>query len=457
MNQTLKKVALGAICMVSASTLLAQEPIKKQAFKGVIIHHADGKIEKSASIVWNEKFFSAIGSSSTDGALTVDGGDTLHVYPAFIDGLGTHGSPSAASAEKVDDPGNPSLSRAGIEPHRKPHLMWDAKKAKEFEAALAAGFGAANLALEGYMLPGSTDLAVMTNGTPLVIAPEIGQAAGFVNAPGGWRNGVYPSTLMGLMARYRQLWYDATALKAHIAGYEAGTIAEPPVRSQEHEAMFPYLDGSKKLFFVADESEDIERLFKLQDELGFSFVLVSGKEAYKKAEMLKARNIDVLASFSFDIKKEEKKKGKKDAVSDSTATDDVEDKEDEVEAVVEKKVDEAVVAFDKKAADARAAQLMNIRKLMDAGVNVGYASLGEKKGDFKKGVEAMLKAGYTEAELVKLLSHSTAKILMAADQLGQIKSGQMANFFVTDKEMSDKKAKILYTVSGGVLKDHRND
>lgn len=444
MNQTLKKVALGAICVASAGALLAQEPIKKQAFKGVIIHHADGKTEQAASIVWNEKFFSAIGNTSTDGALTVHGGDTLHVYPAFIDGLGTHGSPAPARAEGVDDPGNPPLSRAGIEPHRKPHLMWDEKKAKDFETILAAGFGAANLSLEGFMLPGSTDLAVMTNGTPLVIAPETGQAAGFVNAPGGWRNGVYPSTLMGLMARYRQLWYDATALKAHIEGYEAGTIAEPPVRSQEHEALFPYLDGKKKLFFVADDSEDIERLFKLQDELGFSFVLVSGKEAYKKAEMLKARNIDVLASFSFDIKKEEKKKEKKSA--DSTATEEVEEK-----------VDEAVQAFEKKAAEERAVQLMNIRKLMDAGIKVGYASIGEKKGDFKKGIEAMLKAGYTEAELVKLLSHNTAEILMAGDKLGQIKAGQMANFFVTDKEMSDKKAKILYTVSGGVLKDHTND
>lgn len=431
--------ALMGLCAI-APALKAQEPIKKRAFSGVHVHHADGKLQKNVNLLWTEKFITEVGKASVEGYLSIDGGDSLHVYPAFIDGYGTHGSADADRGGSVDDPGNPPLDRAGIQPHRKPHLMWDEKKYKEFEQALKMGFGAANLALKGYMLPGATDIAVMTDGTPLVILPESGQAAAFANAPGGWRNGVYPSTLMGVMARFRQLWYDAEALKSHIELYEAGKVAEPPVRSQEHEALFDYLNGQKPLYFVADAAEDIERILKLQDELGFSFVLVSGKEAYKKVDELKARKIAVLATFSFDGEEEkESKKGDKDK------------KEAEEELSEDEK------AFKERAMKARAEQIQNIKTLMKSGVKVGYASMGEGKGDFKKGMKALMSADYSENELLQVLTVNTAEILGVGAQLGHLKKQYMANFIVTDKPLSDEKAKILYTVSGGVLKDHTRD
>lgn len=451
MNQNLKKIAIAALGFLCFSGLNAQNPIKKQAFTGVTIHYANGKTSQKASITWNTKFFEAIGKANTNGALTWDGGDSLHVYPAFIDGMGTHGSPdNPRRAESVDDPGNPPLSRAGIQPHRKPHLNWDEKKAKELESILKSGFGAANLGLNGFMMSGSIDLVVLTDGTPLVIMPETGQAAAFANAPGGWRNGVYPSTLMGLMARFRQLWFDAEALKKHIELYEAGKIAEPPIRSQEHEALFDYLDGSKKLYFVADTPEDIERVFKLQDELGFKFVLVSGKHAHEKSSELKARNVDVLATFNFDLSEEKKKSdwGKKKGKDKEVEK---EETEEEVET------DPEVEAFKAKAEEARKEQLHNIKNLMKAGVRVGYASIGEDKGAFKKGMQALMEEGYTETELLMLLTQHTAEIIGAGDKIGKLESGYMANFMVTDKPLSDKKAKILYTVSGGVVKDHTKE
>lgn len=432
MIQSLRLLSAITLCLFSSGMLLAQEPIKKRAFSGVHVHHIDGKVKKNASILWNEQLLETVGKANTDLYLTIDGGDSLHVYPGFIDGYGTHGSPKTERAEKVDDPGNPPLERAGIESAQSAHELWDEKSAKGLESALKQGILLANLAPNGFMIPGKMDLTLLQDAAPLVILPESGMAASLSNAPGGWRNGVYPSTLMGVMSRYRQLWYDAQALHDHIEHYEAGRVAKPPVRNQALEAMFPYLKKEKPLFIVANTPEDIERIFKLQNELDFNWVLVSGKMAHHKAVELKERNIPVLATFTFDGEAPKKKKNKKDR----------EELSDEQKAFMERK--EA----------ARNDQIQNIKNLMKSDVKVGYASYGEEKKDFMDGMKAMMEADYKEEELLAVLTKNTAEILGVFNQVGSLEKGKMANFFVTDKPITEEKFKILYTVSGGVLKDH---
>ena len=43
----------------------------------------------------------------------------------------------------------------------------------------------------------------------------------FDTAPGGWGSGAYPSTQMGVMAYFRQLMYDASALQEHMIYFKA--------------------------------------------------------------------------------------------------------------------------------------------------------------------------------------------------------------------------------------------
>ena len=68
-----------------------------------------------------------------------------------------------------------------------------------------------------------------------------------------------------------------------------------PEQNDVLEALFPLVNNDYPLFFEVDTKEEIERLFRLQDEFGFEVVLVSAKEASALSEELKARNIAVLA------------------------------------------------------------------------------------------------------------------------------------------------------------------
>src|SRR5690606_30629988 len=115
--------------------------------------------------------------------------------------------------------------------------------------------------------------------------------------PGGWGTGAYPSTLMGVMAKFRQDMFDAKALNEHMQYYAQNPEMPAPKRDNVLEAMFPLVNNNVPLFFEADSKEDIERLFHLQDQFGLKVVIVSGKEAYAKADELKRRNIPVLASI----------------------------------------------------------------------------------------------------------------------------------------------------------------
>src|SRR5699024_11541347 len=67
---------------------------------------------------------------------------------------------------------------------------------------------------------------------------------------------------------------------------------------------YPVMEQQQPFYFVADSKENIERMFWLQDELGFEVILVSGKEAHEKADELKARKIPVLASIELPEKPE---------------------------------------------------------------------------------------------------------------------------------------------------------
>src|SRR5699024_11219843 len=64
------------------------------------------------------------------------------------------------------------------------------------------------------------------------------------------------------------------------------------------------LQQQHSCYVEADSKENIERMFWLQDELGFDVILVSGKEAHEKTDELKARKIPVLASIELPEKPE---------------------------------------------------------------------------------------------------------------------------------------------------------
>ncbi|MEQ8525697.1 amidohydrolase family protein [Gracilimonas sp.] len=424
------------------------------ALKNITIHNADGSVTESATIVWRDGVIEAVGTNVNIpfDAFEIDGGDSLHVYPGFIDGYSTWGSPDLPrNLEALDNPGNPPYDRAGIQPERRPSLILN--KDKAFAAGMKAGFTTAALYPNGYMLPGRVEvfyLAPESDGVALM-KENLALAGSFEEAPGGWTNGAYPSTMMGVMAQFRQLMFDATALQQHIKYYNQNPEMPAPKRNEVLEALFPLVNKSAPLYFKVDTKEHIERLLKLQDEFGFKAVIVSGKEAYAKSAELKRRNIPVLASIDFTEAPDWYTKMKK---AEEKSDDDKEEASEEKE----EDISEEEQQYRDKRLEAWKAEVTNIKKLIDAGVAVGYASAGLELKDLSKNLEILLdEGGLTEADVVKLMTSNTASILGLNNAIGSITKGKNASFTVFDKAMSEDKAKVLHSISNGTIHEFNGE
>lgn len=459
-------VTLALVCIVALS-LYAQQPpgqssgsetnlkIPAYALTNVILHKSDGTVTESASIVWRNGVIEAVGNNVDIpfDAFVINGGDSLHVYPGFIDGLALWGSPKAErNLPQLPDPGNPPYARGGIQPERKPSELLTSDKA--FESALKAGFTTAAIGLEGNMLPGEVQVFTLKpeEVNDGLYADHIGMMFQFEEAPGGWGSGAYPSTLMGVMAQFRQLMFDAIALRDHINYYKMNPEMPAPQRDAVLESLFPVINKEMTVYFNGDSKEDIERFFRLQDQFGFSAVLVSGKEAYAVAEELKRRNIPVLASVDVTDTPEWYAKSKKEAGKEKKTDEESVDTEEVDKAKEEKELTEEEQAYRERQLAAWKDEVMNIKKLREAGVMVGYASVGMELKDLKAKLEILLdEGGLTEEDLIDIMTRKTSAILGINAAFGELKRGANASFTVFDKPFTEKKAKATHSISNGKI------
>jgi imidazolonepropionase-like amidohydrolase len=413
------KTGIAMLVLLGIGTSVHAQAVPAQAFTRVTVHLADGTSIPNASIVWRNGVIEAVGTNVTlpfDARVT-NGGDSLHVYPGFIDGLATWGAPEVprpSPTERIARPAEPGYERAGIQPERSVMPLLK-KDAPEFNLARNNGFTLAGIAPQGLMLPGQLSVFQVKGDETAnsIYRRDIAPKASLAGA-----RGVYPGTIMGVLSRYRQLFNHATVLKARQTANEANVGRDAVL-----EALYPVMEKKTPFYFIADDREDIGRVIKLSDELGFRFVLVSGKDAGYHAAELAKRGVPVLASI------------------DLTA-----------------RPDTAKIAAGEHAAwharqmETWTSHVRNIRTLLDAGVTVGYASNGLKPADVRKNLDLLISdGGLTEADVVKMMTSSTATILGLNTVAGDIRTGRLADLVVTTKPLATKNTKILYTVTGGQL------
>lgn len=440
-----RTTAFCIVLLLVCSLQVWSQSTPAQAFENVTIHTADGNTIESGTIVWRNGVITSVGKDAAVpfDAYVRDGGDSLHVYPGFIDGLALWGSPDIEhNSGTPDEPGDPSYKRAGIQPQRSPAdlLQPDDKALAE---APKHGFTTALLGLKGRMLPGQADLFFIKGeetGDQL-LQSSIAAVAQFEEAGGA----AYPSTTMALMAQFRQLFNNARALKEQ-QHYFASTSGNYPAPRENNvlEALYPVMEQQQPFFFVVDSKENIERLFWLQDELGFEVVIVSGKEAYRKADALKKRGIPVLASVDLPEKPEWKKAQNK------------KEKSEKVEKV--KEITEEMRVFRERQLTAYKADIENISKLIEAGVKVGYASNGLKLTDIQKNFKTLKEeGGLSDEQILQILTQSTADILGYGQKLGDLEQGRIASFTVYSKPFMQEKATALYSVTDGEITEFESE
>ena len=369
-------------------------------------------------------------------------GDSLYVYPGFIDGLTRNGlmkpkEDPNQTRERPKDPGNPTSEQAGITPYNdvRQALSPTEKTLDEFRAL---GFTTAHVVPYGGMLPGTGAFVLYSGKSPdeMLLEPK---ATFYTELTPAQR--VYPNTVIGVIAKWRELYKQATLSKNYASAYAANRAGlTRPAVNRTTESFYPVIDKKLPVVFEADKYLDMQRVFALQKEFGFSLMLADVKEGWDAIPTVKATGTKVFLSLdlpedkTFEVKVDAKEKAKKDSIAR------LEKKLTAEREALEKRKTEAIKQFTAQAAE-----------YQKAGVVFGFSTLTVKSADVQKNLRRMIAAGLTEDQALAALTTSPAQLLGLSDRLGSIDQGKIANLVLSDKPYFKEKSKVKMVFVDGVL------
>ena len=368
--------------------------------------------------------------------------DSMFVYAGFIDALSHTGIPKDDSEKpKTSNPGQPTNEAAGIVPDKLSSSVLSAKE-KSIQSLRNLGFGISHIVPEGNMMPGSGAIIVLNgkSSQEMILKDDVSLFGTF---KGSGR--VYPSTIIGVLAKWKDLYRNAEIAKKHTASYEMNPQGVGrPAYDAATRALFPVIGKSKTIFMKTPDLLSIHRAMKLQSDLGFNMALCEVKQGTGIIDKIKAKNHAVLLSIDIPKaeKKDEDKKEKKETAKDSTDTKKkVEKKKEELDPEME--------AFKERKNKAIAEHIGQAAAFEKAGIPFSFSLESGKAKDLKTNLKAMIDAGLSESAALAGLTTNPAKLLGISNIAGPIEVGKMANLVMTDKSYFEEKSKIRYVFVEG--------
>ena len=195
-----------------------------------------------------------------------------------------------------------------------------------------------------------------------------------------------------------QAFDDAAAYRV---AKSAGTLEGTDAR---WEAMVPVLDGSTPLFIHAIDLQQIREALDFTLQRKLKFVLVGGQDAWRVADVLKARGIDVILHGPFDLPLRRHE------------------------------------GFD--------ATYANAGKLAAAGVRIAIASdattfAATLERNLPYAAGQAVSFGLPWDQGLRAITLAPAQILGVADRLGSLEAGKDASFLVSDGDPLDVRSEIV--------------
>lgn len=424
------------------AVLFAQEekklaPVTRTyAITNVNIIQGPGRKIDMGTIVVKDGLIVAVGKGiAVPPEATVIKADSMYVYAGFIDGLSNTGvkKPKEEREERVKDPGNPPPDRAGINPQVDVRQFLDPAE-RSVEEMRNLGFTVAQVVPYGNFLPGKAAV-ILLNGKSADDMVLVNQTALYSELTGA--RGMYPSTTMAVMAKWRELYRQSSYSKSYDQLYASNRNGLPR-SGNDHilEAFYPVIDQRIPVLFKSEKILEAQRIMTLKSDLGFPLVLADVKEGWPIINKLKASGAKIFLSLDLpeEIKKEEKKDGKKEEKPKGAAG-------------VEKE------ALDKRKADAIASYTAQAAEFQKAGIPFGFSASTAKSKDIPANLRRMIAAGLSEDAALAALTTTPAQLLGLSDRIGSIDAGKMANLVISDKSYFNEKAKVRYVfVDGDMFK-----
>lgn len=358
--------------------------------------------------------------------------DSMFIYAGFIDAFSNTGIPKTENKDtpKIPDPGNPPREIAGITPQYSSFNYYksDDKSVGELRSA---GFTVAHVMPRGYMLPGQTCLFMLKEGDTDVnlIKKDIGMAAQFLT-----NRNLYPSTVIGVMAAFRELYKNSEILLKNQAAYEAnpGGLSRPQIKKEEY-AFQHVVQKKQSIYFNASSSNQISRAIQLQKELGFPLVLANVKDGENLLSQTQNTTARIILSLDLPEESKENKKGKG---------------EEKLKSEEEKKFEESRV----KSLQNFEAQAASLEK---ANIPFSFASLDVKPSDILKNIRRMIRSGLSEKAALAALTTTPSEWFGISKMAGTVEKGKWANLIICDSMIFNEKAHIKWVMVEGKLFENK--
>ncbi len=422
------------------------------------------------------------------GAKIIEGEGRL-ATPAFIDVWTETGCETPAPVATQDRPidvvddvraAMRTANRKGVQPSFRAVdvLAFDEAGAEDHRKA---GFGTLLSTPMGELLAGRS--ALCTTGDrhlrDLVISPEVFHNGAFAATGRG-----YPSTLMGYFAQLRQFFYDVERHKVLEARREAGKADPRTAWDPELDAALGLLEAGELYVVKTRTATDVERWMRLADEFDLRIAIAGGRDAWRFADLLAAKDIPVFLNLDWgkeykDPKKSDDKDEEKDADADAEEkpaadTDETPEPEEEAlqvaDAEGEKTVEEETkdVAEEEEEEEASwkytepmALQLERRRLweerrdnaivLQKAGVRVYFGTGKAKPEEFMEKLQQLVEAGLPAEYATAALTTEAARMLGVSNRLGQVAVGHAATLCLWTEDPMTKDAQLaLIAVDGAI-------
>ena len=466
-NKALIKRVLTAFAFCWPAVLFAQDELapvtRTYAITNVNIVQAPGRKIDMGTVVIKDGLIVSVGKSvSIPPEAIVIKADSMYVYAGFIDGLSRVGLTKPKEEERgqrAKDPGNPKPEEAGITPQNdvRPSLNPSEKSIEELRNL---GFTAAHVVPYGGMMSG--------NGSIILLGGKSADEMVLVNKSSFYSEltparGVYPGTVMGVMAKYRELYRQAALSRAYENTYASNRAGiQRPTTDRVIEALFPVVDKRQAVLFKAERVVDAQRVLTLQNDLGFLLMLAELKEGWDIINKIKASNAKVFLSLDLpedkdkkdDAKKDDKKKdeSKKDEPKkDDTTKDESKKEEPKKEEELKIATKEEKAALEKRKAEFMAKYVGQAATFQKAGMKFGFSTLSAKPATIQGNLRRMIEAGLPEDAALAALTTTPAELLGLSDRLGSVDNGKIANLVISDKPYFNEKAKVRYVFVEGAM------
>ncbi len=427
-----------SIMCVAAVMLLGPIPAVAQqagrhshyAIENARLVPVSGRTIDNGTIVLKNGVITAIGAKVDvpSDAWVIDGSG-LTVYPGLIDGLTTLGlSRPSGSGPAVRRAATPRGGGAGSggQAADSPYSRGPADRPATFTWVMAAdqlqpddeqlqtwrqaGFTSVVTAPERGFFPGHAALIDLAGERPndMVVKTPVALR---MNLRGGRGHRGYPSSLMGAFAYVKQIFLDAEHYAQAWTRYESDPRGrERPAYDRALEPLTAVRSGEEQLLFPASTATEIKRAIRTADEIGARAIIYGLHSGYEVAPLLAQLKLPVLVSLDWPKAPE--------------------DGDPEADTQLE------VLRFRLLAPTTPA-------RLAEAGVRFAFYSDGIKRpAEVIAAARKATEAGLDADAAIRALTLSVAEIFGAADRLGSLDAGKIANLVVTNGDLLDEDTKV---------------